>query len=736
MLNQVDWAVDRDYESGTDDEPIQFYIDALCNSNKFDLLLGYFSSAAINILSTAFTNFLFRGGTMRLVINNFLSKEDKEAVEKGIQGQISTNLLKLDDVDELQNSLDEYGEHFFNCIAWLISQGRIDIKIIRPKNRRGMSHYKSGVFSDGENHVRFQSSCNFTAHGLLENLEQLQCHLSWDDERSKNKIEKLKKYFEDIFSGNATFVEYLDTSEIQEAIRNKFGDKNIEELIITEKELLRKKSEISFSNRIQNSLKRAIEDIRSYEEEQKTPKFPFVNGPREYQKDALKSWYKSNCQGIFAMATGTGKTLTALNCLLEEYKKKGKYQSIIVVPTLSLVDQWKHECLKFKFSNIVLVNSREKWADSISFINTASKFLDTSFIIIVTYASLYRKKFFSYLKRLPENTIFIADEAHNLGAPNVSKKLDQIHLEKRIGLSATPNRKYDTIGNSSISEFFNDAPPYCYNFTMDEAIDKKFLCKYLYFPVLVSLNEIELDEYTKISKDLMQYYDSKLGRYKDCKEVEILLLKRKRIVHKAASKIPAFEKILNNEFRKRGNLKYTLVYVPEGMEANYEQSDTHTENEEELRLINKYSRLVSALDTSIMVKQFTGITRNREEVLEKFENGEIHVLTSMKCLDEGVDVPRSELAIFCSSTGNPRQFVQRRGRILRTHPDKTYATIYDLVVFPGIKQNSPTFNMEKNLFKSELIRVNDFAQMALNGMDSYESLKPALDHFNISLYNS
>jgi superfamily II DNA or RNA helicase len=733
MLKDIKW--EDEYLSGSEDEPLQFYIDALTNSNHLDLLLGYFSSAAIHVLSSAFANFIFRGGKVRLIINNFLSSKDKEAIQDGLNKKVPANLLNLNDIEELRKGLDSYGEHFFNCLSWLISNDRIEIRIIRPKGRKGIAHYKSGIFSDGVNEISYRSSCNFTAYGLLENLEELHSFPSWEDEKSKRKVEKLKTYFEKIFSGQANFVEYLEAAEIIENIQKKFGDKNLEELIVDEKELLKKKSEVFNNKKLKESYNRTLDDLKNIEEEINKPKFPNNSEPRPYQVEAFKSWKDHNCQGVFAMATGTGKTITALNCLLEEYKKHGKYQAIIVVPTVSLVDQWKEECHNFNFDNVIVVNSRVKWADSISFINTASKFIDQSFIIIVTYATVYRNEFFSYLRKLPKETLFIADEAHNLGSSKVSKRLPEIHFSKRIGLSATPDRKYDDLGNLAIQNFFNDSPPYCYNFSMEEAIKQERLCKYAYYPYLVSLNEVELEEYIKISRQLIQYFDFEHGKYKSSPQVEALLLKRKRIIHKASNKLPEFEKIVTNEFKKRGNLKYTLVYVPEGIEPNYDNIDYSIEDEEDRRLINKYSRIVSLMDSSVLVKQFTGGTVDRKKVLKDFENGNIHVLTSMKCLDEGVDIPRAELAIFCSSTGNPRQFIQRRGRILRNHDDKTYATIYDLVVFPGIHENSPSYKMEKSLFTSELERVKDFSKMAINKMDTYEALKPALDYFNISLYN-
>jgi ERCC4-related helicase len=213
----------------------------------------------------------------------------------------------------------------------------------------------------------------------------------------------------------------------------------------------------------------------------------------------------------------------------------------------------------------------------------------------------------------------------------------------------------------------------------------------------------------------------------------MLLLKRKRILHKAINKKDEFKEIVKSEFEKRGNLNYTLVYVPEGVENNFEEVDIDAESDEDIILIDEYTRIVSTTDESLMVKKFTSNSKGREEILHAFELGKVHVLTSMKCLDEGVDVPRAELAIFCSSTGNPRQFIQRRGRVLRLHRDKLHAVIHDLVVIPEIGQYESTFDMEKNIIKGELARVVDFSRLAINKTHTYEVLKDILDYYNLSL---
>lgn len=735
MLKSINWSDDRTYRSETDNEPYQFYIDALLSSKSFDLLLGYFSSAAINVLSHGFATFIYKGGTIRIVINNILSESDKDAIRKGKEGNVPDLEVELHDIKTLKRTLDEYGVHFFNCLAWLIANDRIQIKVIKPKDGRGIAHYKSGVFGDGIDYVGFNASCNFTAFGLLENLEKLNCHLSWDDKRSQIWIEKETQYFESIFNGTATFVEHLDIDEVTTAIREEFGNKDIGELLVKEAELRERKSNSLQKKKVRETQEKALTTI---EELAREPKFPFPQGPRAYQKTAYQNWLANGQKGLFAMATGTGKTLTSLNCLLNQYKKEGSYKAVILVPTVALLQQWKNECGKFNFKNIISVSSKEDWSGKLAFNTTASNFISTSFIVIVTYASFYRKKFQSHFLSLPPDTLLIADEVHNIGSPNISKILPKVTLQRRIGLSATPNRKYDDEGNANIGQFFNDRPPYVFSYTMKEAMeaDPPALCRYKYFPHLVELNETELGEYLKISRQLLKYFDSATKKFKESPEVENLLLARKRVVHKAVNKLAMFKQILRDEFKARKSLKYTLVYVPEGLEANYEEVDEIMESEEDLSLINEYTRAVSSTDNSILVKQYTANTPNREQVIRDFENGKVHVLTSMKCLDEGVDVPRSELAIFCASTGNPRQFVQRRGRVLRLHKEKIFSVIHDLVVVPAVTNDETSFEMEKNQVKAELERVIDFSSLSMNMIDTYQALRPVLEYYNLNLYES
>ena len=736
MLDTVDWSPERDYKTGSENEPLQFYIDSLCNSSSFDLLLGYFSSTAISVLSLGFTNFLYAGGMMRMIINNVLSEKDKEAIRKGEMGEIPTT-FNLEDIRNLKETLSEYGVHFFECLAWLIANKRIQIKIIQPKELKGISHYKSGIFSDGKNKVGFKASCNFTAYGLLENLEHLDCFMSWEDKRSNQWINSQSKYFEQIFDGQADFVEYLQADQVSIAITEEFGEKSLNDLIVQEKYLIEKSNTFSKNTKLKKTLKRATQTLYDFEELESQPKFPFGGKPREYQIQAYTNWVANDYKGIFAMATGTGKTITSLNCLLEEFKRnsEGTYHCLILVPTITLVEQWEQESKKFNFLDVINVSSKTKWESRLATTLSIAKKIQTSFVIITTYASFIKQTFQRYIKDLPNDTLFIADEAHNIGSSSVLNSLSNFPLQHRIGLSATPKRIYDIDGSTAMEVFFNDKAPYTYSFSMERAIEEGILCKYYYFPHIVALTTDEMEEYIAITKKLAKFFNSKSGDLDGNSIVEKLLLKRKRIIHKAENKLDKTKSILEARIKKDGTLQYTFVYVPEG--NTQELSEGGVSDEESIKIINQYTRAIGEIDESIRINQFTSGMSDRNEILGQFKEGKIHVIASMKCLDEGVDIPRAEYAIFCSSTGNPRQFIQRRGRILRTHPQKDIAVIHDLIVVPDLSLSnteSDTFRVERSLVEKELERVMYFASLAINPYETENVFAAICEHYELNIY--
>lgn len=745
MLFEVDWAEDGTYRPGEYNSPEKFFNDGLENSNEFDLQLGYFSSATISVLADGFATFISKGGKMRLVINHIVSTEDKNAISKGLKGGF-INCFDLTDFAQLRKTFDEYTQQFFECLAFLIYNKRIDIRIIKPRNKKGISHTKTGQFRDGDSVTSFTGSANFTISGLFNNLEEIKIDRSDSlDVMTRKRIESQREEFDCIMDGTKRNIEYLSPENLISAIKTNYGDKDIEELLDVEAKLRK----IKHDKKVQE-LKRQ-DSLVSEPIEEILPCFPFPSGPRDYQQLAFDNWKNNGQKGLFAMATGTGKTITSLNCLLEIYKRKGYYKAIILVPTITLVNQWEQECRKFRFSNIIKVYSKNLvWRDEVERVHFNEKYKsdkdpEVSYIIISTYASYSREKVFNVLNGFDKRRVLmIADECHNMGSGSLVKRLKEIPYLRRIGLSATPERQFDENGNNKLRKFFGSEEHYTYEYSMKEAIDKGVLCRYMYYPHIVKLTSDEMDAYLELSEKISRYFNYNTCSFDEQDEMlKRLLLARKRIIHKAVNKLAMFKEIIQKRFEEKGNLKYSLIYVPEGNRQDYLDSADDFDHTEEIaddndaeHLINQYTLAVTEIDRSVTVRKFVSGQQDREEILSDFAAGKLHVLTSMKCLDEGVDVPRSELAIFCSSTGNPRQFIQRRGRVLRTHKDKKMAELHDLVVVPEVSPNSNSYRMEQSLLRGELARVNNFALLSENPSYSEMELRGVLDHYGLNLYNN
>lgn len=739
MLYEVEWAEDGTYVPGEEFSPERFFNDGLKNSTEFDLKLGYFSSAAISVLAEGFATFISRGGYMRLIINHIVSKKDKEAITDGVMGNI-IDCTDLSNFQYLKTTFNEYQEQFFRCLAYMISQKRIDIRIIKPRGQKGIAHTKTGQFRDGDSITAFTGSANFTISGLFNNIENISIDRSDSiDVMVQKRIAKQRKDFDAIMSGEKKGIEYLSPKDLVEAISTNYGDSDIEELLDVERKL--------------KEVKRSDRPVATTAQEELTvalPSFPY-DKPRDYQMLAFENWKNNGQQGLFAMATGTGKTITSLNCLLEIYKRNGYYKAIILVPTITLVNQWEKECWKFNFGNIINVYSKNaEWRSKIELLQMAEKYRKPNeptqnFIIISTYASFARENVFSILNSFERaKVLLIADEAHNMGSPSILKRLGTINYLRRIGLSATPERQFDEDTNKKLYRFFGAEEKFTFEYSMEEAIQKGVLCKYYYYPHLVKLTDEEMANYVELSEKISKYFNYNSGEFDKKDEILMgLLLARKRIIHKAANKLDAFKKIIEERYEKNGNLKYSLIYVPEGNKPDYfpdadlfDKTEQMADDAVSDHLIDIYTEAVMRVDKYITVRKFVSGQKDRDEILADFAKGKLQVLTSMKCLDEGVDVPRSELAIFCASTGNPRQFIQRRGRVLRKHPDKYMAEIHDLVVAPEVSATSASYKMEQLLLKGELMRVKNFSMLSENPSYSQMELKAVMEHYGLNMYNN
>lgn len=720
MLNDVQFK--HSYSSGYD-EPKDFFTEALIESSTFDLGLGFFSSSGIRSLAYGFALFIANGGKMRVVINHFLSKEDKEAIENG-QKHLVTNYESriLSDIAKLTKTLSKEDEHFFQCLSYLISINRIEF-VATVSTKGGLGHDKYGIFTDEKgNKVAFIGSANFSHSALELNGETITVFTSSDDDK---RIYEYQTLFNKSWENDTPHLIHIPINEVKTYISDNFPKLSFEELLGNSMDIRTNSTVNSYCKPLS---KRILDKIELKEQE---PRFPFPE-ERPIQIDAYNAWISNGKNGVFAMATGSGKTVTALNCLRKQYKENGYYKAIIVVPTQALAIQWEKEAKAFNFQHIVSTHTDKDWKNTLSRYTTRS-LLDQSksIIIITTYATFNRKDIQQFINKVKgiETFMYIADEAHNIGSTSSLKHLPH-NILWRIGLSATPERIYDDIGSEELYEFFNSRPPeYTYRYTMKQAIDENILCHYDYYPIFIELTNSEMEEYEYISTQLRKFIDPDTGKYKP--EAEKLLLKRKRIIHKAENKKVAISNLLEDLKHKR-KLDYTFVFVPEGYEPDYSERDSYDIDREDIHIIDEYAQMFKNQRYSYH-KYISGLD-DAPGILKSFAEGDIQILLSMKCLDEGVDIPRAEHAIFCSSTGNPRQFVQRRGRVLRKSKGKDKAKIWDLIVTPPNVINE-SIGMERNMFISEVKRIVNFAALADNQIDIlYGDLKNYCEALRINLF--
>ena len=726
MLSDVHFK--HSYTSGYD-EPKDFFTEALIESCNFDLGLGFFSSSGIRSLSYGFALFIANGGKMRVVMNHILSKEDKEVIENGQKHLIEDfedNILC--DIKKLIETLSKEDEQFFRCLSYLISVDRIKF-LATISTKGGLGHDKYGIFKDEKgNKVAFIGSANFSQSALELNGETITVFTSPNDD---NRIAEYQTLFDQSWENDTPHLIHIPIEHVKTFIREKFPEASLTNLI---EEGINLRESIGLDNDVPTKYckpisKRILDKIEFKEQE---PRFPFPE-ERKIQIDAYNAWIENGKKGMFAMATGSGKTVTALNCIRKQYKENGYYKAIIVVPTQALAMQWEHETKSFNFQNIVSTHSDKDWKGVLSRYITKSLLDSTkSIILITTYATFNRNDIQLFLKKVRgiETFIYVADEAHNIGSQNSLKHLPEM-INWRIGLSATPERIYDDLGTEKLYDFFDSKPPkYTYRYTMKQAIEEGILCHYDYYPIFIELTGSEMEEYERISDQLRKYIDVDTGKYKP--NAEKLLLKRKRIIHKAENKKIAISDLLE-ELKQKQKLDYTFVFVPEGYEPDYSINDSYNIDQDDIHIIDEYAQMFKEHGYSYH-KYISGLD-DAPSILQNFADGDIQILLSMKCLDEGVDIPRAEHAIFCSSTGNPRQFVQRRGRVLRKCKGKEKARIWDLIVTPpNILDESN--KIERNLFFNEVKRIVNFAALADNQIDIlYGNLLAYCEALKINLFD-
>ncbi len=420
---------------------------------------------------------------------------------------------------------------------------------------------------------------------------------------------------------------------------------------------------------------------------------------REYQQQAVASWFANKGRGTLKMATGSGKTITALAIATELYQKIGLQVLLVVCPYRHLVTQWARECQKFGLEPILAFESVHIWQSQLStgLYNVSSG--NQSFLtVITTNSTLMAEGLQSQLRYFPDKTLIVGDEAHNLGAPRLEQSLPR-GVGLRLALSATPERYFDDSGTKSLFDYFG--PVLAPELTLADAIRHGALVRYLYYPILVDLTESESRVYANLTRKIgWALMDGE--NIEESVALTPLLMQRSRLIGAAANKLEALRKLMVG----RMDTYHTLFYCGDG--------SVETALSEDSRQLEAVVRMLGA-ELGYRVNTYTAQTplTEREDLRRKFETGELQGLVAIRCLDEGVDIPAIQTAVILASSGNPRQFIQRRGRILRPHPGKQRATLFDMIVMPPELERE-TWEVERNLLRKELRRFVEFADLADN----------------------
>lgn len=682
LLSELD--LKTSYRSDKDNIYCDFLEKCLKCADTYDRAVGYFTSDSLCLLLEGVENLIKNNRKMRVVTSPMLSEKDIDA----LKSLPETDIVNFKIEEELKNFYKNKNKDISKIFSWLVSKGILEIKIAYQKGLTGIYHEKFGIFTDTKgNKVAFSGSVNETVGGISKNFESVDVYTSFCGPRELERINNKVDDFTNLWNNETNKINVI---ELSEAIKN-----DILSRVPSDKEL--------------DEILEKIEKEKKCEN--KRMKQPNWLNVREYQEIALENWRNNNYQGILEMATGSGKTITALN-IMSEISKEKRVFFVIVCPQTYLVNQWYEETLNFGVKGVICSSENKKWKDELNLHKDLLNFdIEQVAVAIVTNRTLHNELFLRVLKRIKKEIMIVVDECHNLGSFSFEKTLQKeefLNIKMRLGLSATPERQGDEKGNKIIEEYLGKV---VFSFTLEEAIKGDFLTNYKYYPRIVCLSEEEEKEYIELSKKIsamsFKFNENKKKEKKESSALEMLLFKRARLLNLTFSKI---DKLLEDIDETSHN---NLIYVGAGINKISEEENDVKFIDEAVGILNN--------ETNFKVMKFTSEESKEErfDVIEKFQNQEINGVIAIKCLDEGVNIPSIERAYILGSTSNYREYVQRRGRILRKYPGKIIAEIYDYLVVPrSYYNNDPTnplnFNIEKKMVEGELKRLEEYNSLALN----------------------
>ncbi len=670
------------YTSAKHDIVKEFYTPVLSDSKYYCRVSCYFSSSSLSAVATGISNFLKKGETMYLIIGNSVSEEDADALMKGYLKMDDLLLKKWDDCISTT-----YGnsvlKNRFEALSWLLANDKMKIKIGVNLDNDGKIipsdiskfHEKIMIFEDSNgNMIHAEGSNNETVSALAPNRESFSVHKSWI-QGHKDIIQDAREEFWELWNNKDPASR---TFEIPDAL---------------------------YKNIIKYSPKE-MPEIDNYERlEKKTIEKREL---RKYQSDAIESWERCGYKGILEMATGTGKTFTALKAI-ERIRTDGLCL-IITVPQKELAEQWIGDCRSVFGEDVPLLECRERtgWKTVIKQFVRLSK---SRFSIMVTVIDTFVSETFQQsILPIVENIALTSDEVHEMGATKSMGALQELSpIRYRLGLSATPLHYWDTERNDDLTLFFGNV---IFSWDMKKAINPPHgylpcLVPYSYQIKFSCLDEKELDDYCKISNEINKYIarkekDLKMSFMKiirEDKNLQNLLFKRTAIIQRSKDRLNILKEIITENI---SILKKCIIYC---------------ENIKEIETIRK---IVTNMGYDTLIFHSGLKSEERKNALKDFRYGTSRFIIAVGCLDQGVDIPNCDSAIILSSSKNPREYVQRRGRILRPNgKEKTISNIFDVIVFPFsvewmLSHEEEITNLEKDLIRSQISRLEAFTEESIN----------------------
>lgn len=673
-----------------------FYLPVLKEAVLYKRAVGYFNSQALYSIADGLISLVGNNGKMQLIVSPQLEKEDVEAIIEGYEArEIVITRAVMRAISEPTTPTEKTK---LNFLSNLIAENVLDIKVALKADKEsvGIFHEKMGIVEDREgNKIAFSGSMNETSAGLYKNYETIDIFSDWSCDDNRKRVIDKERAFDTLWNNTDPAIETFEFPKEAKEWLGKHKDKSTKEIV---------------------DMGEFFSAIRK---EQVNPDNCFIVPESvnffDYQETAIEKWIKQDARGIFDMATGTGKTYTALGALCALSKKLNhRLVTVIVCPYQHLVEQWVEDINKFGVKPIICY-SRYDWKESVrkAVRNFNLKVID-GFCVITTNASLVANSYhlLHELQKVKNNMCLVVDEAHNFGAKRQIACMVP-EFKYRLALSATLDRHHDEEGTQCLYDYFGEK---CITYTLREAIEQDKLTKYYYYPIPVVLQANELDEYVEITEKIVnilrKFPTKKISEMSS--SVETLLIERARIIAGAQNKLTALREIAS-AWKDKTNL---LFYCGATKVQNEDEDTIKDADDYELRQIDATTKILHN-ELGMIVTQFTAAedSKQREIIKSEFKERRIQGLVAIKCLDEGMNIPGIETAFILASSTNPKEYIQRRGRVLRKAPGKDFATIYDFVVIPrSFDESVPEYSKqaELSLVRREMERMEDFQSLSEN----------------------